>query len=65
MLDSEIVRLGGVGPAIWEATAGAVPLEQLAEAVGRVHGRQEGYRTTIAAAAGQLVAKSLLEQGGE
>lgn len=63
MLDSEIVRLGGVGPAIWEAAAGAVPLEQLAEDVGRVYGRREGYRTAVAAAAGQLVEKSVLERG--
>ncbi|PNH85234.1 ATP-binding protein [Arthrobacter sp. AFG20] len=64
MLDSEIVRLGGVGPAIWEAAAGAMSLEQLAEEVGRVHGRDEGYRTAVAAAVGQLVEKSILEQGG-
>lgn len=64
MLDSEIVRLGGVGPAIWEAAVNAVPLEQLAEEVGRVHGRREGYRTAVAAAAGELVAKAVLERGG-
>ncbi|MFC7850170.1 hypothetical protein ACFUTU_17005 [Arthrobacter sp. NPDC057388] len=64
MLDSEIVQLGGVGPAIWEAAAHAVPLEQLADQVGSVHGRQEGYRAAVAAAVGQLVEKSVLEQGG-
>ena len=65
MLESEIVRLSGIGPAIWEAAANAVPLDQLAEEVGRVHGRHEGYRAAVAAAAGQLIAKSVLEQGGE
>jgi hypothetical protein len=65
MLESEIVRLGGVGPTLWEAAAGAVPLQELTEEVGRVHGRHEGYRTAVAVAAGQLVGKSVLEQGGQ
>ncbi|ABK04598.1 hypothetical protein Arth_3222 [Arthrobacter sp. FB24] len=65
MLESEIVRLSGIGPAIWDATASAVPLDQLAEQVGEVHGRPEDYRAAVAAAAGQLIAKSVLEQGGD
>lgn len=65
MLDSQIVRLGGVGPAIWEAAAGAVPLEQLADNVGRVHGRHQGYRTAVETAAEQLVGATVLERGGE
>ena len=65
MLDAEIVRLGGIGPAIWEATARAVPLDELAEEVGDVHGRPEGYRAAVGAAVEQLIAKSILEPGGE
>lgn len=66
MLDSQIVRLGGVGQAIWEAAAASVPLEQLADNVGRVHGRHEGYRIAVEAAAEQLVgATVVLERGGE
>ncbi|WP_258064406.1 hypothetical protein [Arthrobacter sp. ZGTC131] len=65
MLETEIVRLSGIGPAIWDAATAAVPLELMAEEVGRVHGRHEGYRADVAAAAGQLIAKSVLEQGGE
>ena len=65
MLESEIVRLSGIGPAIWEATAIAVPLDQLAEQVGDRHGRPEGYRAAVAAAAEQLIAKSVLEQGSD
>ncbi|WP_104173248.1 hypothetical protein [Arthrobacter sp. Y81] len=64
MLESEIVRLSGIGPAIWEATASAVPLDQLADEVGARHGQPEGYRAAVAAAAGQLTAESVLEQGG-
>ncbi|MEK0155880.1 ATP-binding protein [Arthrobacter oryzae] len=63
MLEAEIVRLSGIGPAIWEATASAIPLDELAEHVGEVHGRPEDYRAAVAAAAGQLIAKSVLEQG--
>ncbi|KIS26206.1 hypothetical protein TV39_16265 [Arthrobacter sp. SPG23] len=65
MLESEIVRLSGIGPAIWETTASAVTLDQLAEEVAQVHGRPDDYRAAVAAAAGQLIAKSVLEQGGE
>lgn len=65
MLDSQVVRLGGVGPTIWEAAAGAVPLEQLAYNVGRVHGRHKGYRMAVEAAAEQLVEATVLERGGE
>jgi hypothetical protein len=65
MLDSEIVRLSGIGPAIWEASANPVRLHQLAEEVGKAHGTPEGYRDAVAAAAVQLVAKSVLEQGRE
>ncbi|MDQ0000062.1 ATP-binding protein [Pseudarthrobacter sulfonivorans] len=63
MLDNEIVRLSGIGPAIWEATAEAVAEDQLADDVGTVHGRQEGYRGAVSEAVKQLIAKSVLEQG--
>ncbi|MDR6505080.1 hypothetical protein [Arthrobacter oryzae] len=65
MLDSEIVRLSGIGPAVWEATAAAVPPDHLAEEVGARHGRQEGYQAAVAAAAEQLIAKSVLERGSD
>ncbi|WP_406636635.1 ATP-binding protein [Pseudarthrobacter quantipunctorum] len=63
MLDSEIVRLSGIGPAIWAASASPVPLVQLAEDVGRVHGTPEGYRHAVAAATAQLIQKSVLTKG--
>lgn len=63
MLDNEIVRLSGIGPAIWEASANPVRLDQLAEEVGKVHGRPEGYRDAVAAAAAQLAERSVLEHG--
>lgn len=65
MLDKEVLRLSGIGPAIWEATAKAVGLDQLAEEVGKLHGTPEGYREAVAAAAEQLIAKSVMEQSGE
>lgn len=63
MLENEIVRLSGIGPAIWEASASAVTPDQLAEEIGKVHGTPEGYRDAVAAATEQLVAKSVLAQG--
>lgn len=65
MLDNEILRLTGIGPAIWERSVQPIPLSQLAEEVGKVHGTPEGYRDAVAAATAQLVAKSVLEQGRE
>ncbi|MBT2596599.1 hypothetical protein J7I92_15365 [Arthrobacter sp. ISL-72] len=65
MLDTEIVRLSGIGPALWEAAATAVPLDELAEKVGDVHGRTEGYQAAVGVAVEQLIAKSILEPGGE
>lgn len=61
MLDKEIVRLTGIGPAIWDATAQAVQPEQLAQAVAKVHGAPEGYRAAVVRAVEQLTAKSVLE----
>ncbi|MET3721630.1 hypothetical protein [Arthrobacter sp. UYEF21] len=63
MLDNEIVRLSGIGLAIWEATADAVAEDELADEVGKVHGHPEGYRDAVAEAVKQLIAKSVLEQG--
>ncbi|GAB5077205.1 PqqD family protein [Arthrobacter sp. AD-310] len=61
MLDNEIVRLTGIGPAIWEACAGPVPPERLAEEVTKVHGAPEGYRAAVVRAVEQLLAKFVLE----
>ncbi|WP_255770733.1 PqqD family protein [Pseudarthrobacter sulfonivorans] len=63
MLDNEILRLSGTGPAIWEATAGPITVDQIAEEVGKVHGRPEGYRDAVSEAVNQLIAKSVLELG--
>lgn len=65
MLESEILRLSGIAPAIWRATASAIPLDQLADEVGKVHGTPEGYREAVAAGTARLIAKSVLKQGSE
>ncbi|MET4147137.1 hypothetical protein [Arthrobacter sp. UYCo732] len=62
MLDKEIARLSGIGPAIWEATANAVAEDQLADEVGKVHGHPEGYRKAVSEAVQQLIAISVLEK---
>ncbi|WP_246857282.1 PqqD family protein [Pseudarthrobacter sp. NIBRBAC000502770] len=63
MLDQDIVRLSGIGPAIWEACSGPVGLDQLTEHVAKVHGKPEGYRAAVAQAVEQLIATSILECG--
>jgi hypothetical protein len=50
MLEDEIVRLSGIGPVIWDATARPITPDQLAEEVANVHGRPEGYRGAVATA---------------
>ncbi|MGC0236660.1 ATP-binding protein [Arthrobacter sp. SD76] len=62
MLENHVVRLSGIGPAIWEAAAAPVPLEDLMEAVARVHGTPEGYPAAVERAAQQLAAESVLEK---
>ncbi|UKA70295.1 hypothetical protein [Arthrobacter sp. FW306-06-A] len=62
MLDNQIVRLSGIGPAVWEACANPVSLDGITKYVGSVHGKPEGYREAVAGAVEQLVAKSILER---
>jgi hypothetical protein len=63
MLDNEIVRLTGIGPAVWQACAGPVGLDELMDHVGKVHGEPEGYRAAVATAVEHLIAKSVLKRG--
>jgi len=65
MLDNQVVRLSGIGPAVWDACANPVRLEGIATYVGSVHGKPRGYREAVAGAVEQLVAKSVLERGPE
>ena len=63
MLDNQIVRLSGIGPALWEACSAPRGLEELTEHIAKVHGAPEGYRAAVATAVEQLIAKSVLERG--
>ncbi|TQJ33612.1 hypothetical protein FBY36_0828 [Arthrobacter sp. SLBN-122] len=62
MLDNEIVRLSGIGPALWEACSVPRGLEELTEHIAELHGEPEGYRATVATAVEQLIATSVLER---
>ncbi|WP_307310503.1 hypothetical protein [Pseudarthrobacter enclensis] len=62
MLDTQIVRLSGIGPALWDACANPVSLDEITRQVGNVHGKPEGYREAIAGAVERLVATSILER---
>ncbi|MGX5714877.1 PqqD family protein [Arthrobacter sp. MAHUQ-56] len=61
MLDHEIVRLSGIGPAIWEACARPVGLDRIVEHVAEAHGAPEGYRAAVVNAVEQLLARAVLE----
>ena len=62
MLHNQIVRLSGIGPAVWEACANPVSVEGITTYVGCAHGKPEGYREAVAGAVEQLVAKSILNR---
>ena len=62
MLDNQIVRLSGIGPAVWEACANPVSVEGITTYVGCAHGKPEGYREAVAGAIEQLIAKSILNR---
>jgi len=64
MPGTDVVRLRGIAAAIWEATASALPPDELAERVGAVQGRPEGNQAAVRAAVEQLTASAVLEQGG-
>lgn len=64
MPDTDVVRLSGIAAAIWEVTASALPPDELAERVGAVQGRPEGYQAACRAAVEQLTASAVLERGG-
>jgi hypothetical protein len=63
MLDSGIVQLAGIGPAIWEAAAEPLTPRRLTEAVAKVHGTPEGYRDAVVRAMNRLISEGVLEQG--
>jgi hypothetical protein len=63
VLDSGIVQLAGIGPAIWEAAAEPLTPRQLTEAVAKVHGAPEGYRAAVVRAINCLTSEGVLEQG--
>jgi hypothetical protein len=63
VLDSGIVQLAGIGPAIWEAAAQPLTPRQLTEAVAKVHGAPEGYRAAVVRAINCLTSEGVLEQG--
>ena len=62
MLDNQVVRLTGIGSAVWEACANPVSLDGITKYVGSVHGKPEGYLEAVAGAVEQLIAKSILER---
>lgn len=63
MLDDDVVRLSGIGPALWEACSGPTELDQVTEHIAKLHGEAEGYQAAVASAVEQLTAKSVLERG--
>jgi hypothetical protein len=63
VLDSGIVQLAGIGPAIWEAAAEPLTPRQLTEAVAKAHGTPEGYRAAVVRAVNRLTSEGVLEQG--
>ena len=64
MLDSGVVRLSGIGPAIWAAASRPISRDELTRAVREVHGAPEGHQAAVVRAVAQLTAAAVLLPAG-
>lgn len=63
MLASEVVRLTGVGPAIWRLSSRPVTMQEIVRELENSYGLPDDYQTYIDAAVGSMVARGLLRTG--
>ena len=63
LLESEIILLSGIAPAMWHAAAGSIAMQAMVEQIGARHGLPEGYQAAIDAALDELVSRGILERG--
>lgn len=61
--ETEILRLSGIAPTIWNTSSQSVTAETLAAQVGLEHGLPDGYREALDAAVEELVERGILVRG--
>ncbi|MGP4031800.1 hypothetical protein [Pseudarthrobacter sp. 1C304] len=63
LTETELTRLSGIGPIIWQTARHRVSMQTLAERIEAVHGLPEGYEALLDAAVDGLVDQGLLLRG--
>lgn len=61
--ETEILRLSGIAPTIWNASSHSVTAETLAAQIGLEHGLPAGYREALDSAVDELVERGILVRG--
>ncbi|MBT2248071.1 ATP-binding protein [Arthrobacter sp. BHU FT2] len=64
VLEGAVVRLGGIGPALWAAASKPASLNELTQAVRDVHGAPQGHQAAVVRAVEQLTAAGILQRSG-
>ncbi|BCW20206.1 hypothetical protein NtRootA9_29140 [Arthrobacter sp. NtRootA9] len=64
VLEGAVVRLGGIGPAVWAAAGNPISLDHLTRAVREVHGAPQGHQAAVVRAVEQLTAAGILQRSG-
>lgn len=62
MLENGVVRLGGIGPAIWTAACRPLSMDELTQAVREAHGAPQGHQAAVVRAVEQLTAAGILQR---
>ncbi|MDI3213075.1 hypothetical protein [Arthrobacter sp. AL12] len=63
LTETELTRLSGIGPIIWQTAQGPVSMETLVGRIEALHGLTEGYEALLDAAVDGLVSQGLLLRG--
>lgn len=63
LTDTELTRLSGIGPIIWQSARRPVSMQTLASRIEARHGLPEGYEALLDAAVDGLVGRGLLLRG--
>ncbi|MET3707860.1 hypothetical protein ABIB17_002500 [Arthrobacter sp. UYEF6] len=64
LLESRVIRLAGIAPAIWQITSLPVSAPELVRRIGERHGLPEGHQRAIDQAIEVLIANEILVRGG-
>ena len=63
LTETELTRLSGIGPIIWQTARRPVSMEELVRRIEALHGLPEGYEALLDAAIDGLISQGLLLRG--